>query len=258
MPKIIISGICGKMGTSILNLCPQDKEIEVVAGIEASGHQMIGKKIQPLDIPVESDLEKVIDKTDVLIEFTNPDATFEHVKIAEKYKKACVIGTTGLSEEQVSYIKKASQKIPIVFSPNMSIGVNLLFKLVEQVSNILKDYDIEIVEAHHNKKKDAPSGTALKLLEKIKSARQTKLKEIYGREGQIGARKPDEIGVFAVRAGDIVGEHTVIFGGTGERIELVHRAHSRDTFAKGALTAAKWIINKKSGLYDMGDVLNLK
>ena len=258
MPKIIISGICGKMGTSILNLCLQDKEIEVVAGIETLGHPMVGKKIQPLDVIVESDLEKVINKTDVLIEFTNPDATFEHVKIAEKFKKACVIGTTGLSKEETSYIKQVTQRIPIVFSPNMSIGVNLLFKLVEEVSNILKDYDIEIIEAHHNKKKDAPSGTALKILEIIKSAKQTKLKEIYGREGQIGARKPDEIGVLAVRAGDIVGEHTVIFAGTGERIELVHRAHSRDTFAKGALTAAKLIMNKKPGLYDMTDVLGLK
>ncbi len=258
MVKIIISGVCGKMGSKILELATQDKEIEVVAGLEVNTHPMIGKRFQPLNIDVESNLEKIIDKTDVLIEFTNPQATIEHIKIIEKFKKASVIGTTGLSEEQISIIKNTSQKIPIVFSPNMSIGVNLLFKISEEVAKILHNYDVEIVEAHHNKKRDAPSGTALKLVEKIKIAKQTKLKEIYGREGQTGPRKPNEIGIFAVRAGDIVGEHTVIFAGTGERIELIHRAHSRDTFASGALLAAKWIVNKKPGLYEMMDVLDLK
>ncbi|MFN3966249.1 MAG: 4-hydroxy-tetrahydrodipicolinate reductase [Endomicrobiia bacterium] len=258
MVKIIISGICGKMGSRILALAQQDKEIEIVAGLEAKNHQMIGKKIQPSNIIVESELEKVIDKSDVLIEFTNPQATIEHIKILETFKKACVIGTTGLSEEQVSQIKNASKKIPIVFSPNMSIGVNLLFKLASEVAKILQNYDVEIVELHHNKKKDAPSGTALKLAEKIKIARQKKLKEVFSRAGETGPRKPDEIGIFAVRAGDIVGEHTVIFAGTGERLELIHKAHSRDTFASGALTAAKWIVNRQPGLYDMTDVLGLK
>ena len=169
-------------------------------------------------------------------------------------KKPIVICTTGIAKEGLAKIKSASSEIPIVFSPNMSVGVSLLFKLVGEVADIIPDYDVEIVEAHHNQKKDAPSGTALKLAEIISS--KLNLEHVYGRCGNVGARKK-EIGIHAIRAGDIVGDHTVIFATNGERIELTHRAQSRDTFAVGAVKAAKWVFGKKPGLYTMQDVLGL-
>lgn len=258
MVKIIISGICGKMGSRILALAAENEEIKVVGGIETGGHPMVGKKIPPVNCPVEDKLEGLINQADVLVDFSNPGATLEHLKVAEKFKKPFVTGTTGISEEQTEKIKAISRGIPVVLSPNMSIGVNLLFKLVGEVAKVIPSYNVEIVESHHNQKKDAPSGTALKLAEKINQASGGKLNYIYGRKGITGARKPDEIGILSVRAGDIVGEHTVVFAGTGERIELAHRAHSRDTFAAGALLAALWVVHKKPGLYDMQDVLGIR
>jgi len=196
-----------------------------------------------------------------VIDFTIPDATLEHVRVAAEGKKPIVIGTTGLNSAQIGDIEKFSAVIPVVLAPNMSLGVNVLFKLVGEVSKTLGgDYDIEIVEMHHRFKVDAPSGTALKLAELAAKGLGVKLEEagVFGRKGLIGERKPKEIGVMTLRGGDVVGEHTVIFAGLGERIELTHRASSRDTFARGALRAAKWVVDKLPGLYSMQDVLGLK
>jgi len=263
MFKLAIAGVGGKMGSRILALASNDKEVESVSVFESPSHNIVGKKI-----PFRSSEVKVLDNckdalvlSDVLIDFTSPGATLHNLEIASAAKKPMVIGTTGFKEEELKKISEASAKIPIVFSPNMSIGVNLLFRLVELTASILSksgNYDTEIVELHHNLKKDSPSGTAAKIASIISSVSGGKV--LCGRpEGITGPRKQNEIGVHAVRAGDIIGEHTVYFVGGGERIELTHRAHSRDCFASGAITAAKWLIkNKKpAGLYSMAEVLGI-
>ncbi len=259
------------MGSKIVSLVDQDKEMDLVSIIEKPGHPQIGNYIgekvkDNLEIEEAGTVKIFVNPfADVIIEFSTPEATLEHMEIAAKYKKAVVIGTTGLKEEHIARVKELAKEIPCVMSPNMSQGVNLLFKLTKEVAQILPDYDVEIVEAHHNQKKDAPSGTALRLaietrLGHIKGNLREDLNQIifHGRQGIVGPRKPEEIGIHAVRAGDIVGEHTVIFAGPGERIELIHRAHSRDVFAHGAIKAAKWIVGKPAGLYDMQDVLEIK
>jgi len=258
MVKLVISGICGRMGSRIFSLAKEDKEIEIVAGLERKDHPEIGKEMS-LGIKIYSDLREIISLADVLVEFTNPQATLEHLSLVKEKKKAMVIGTTGFSETEVEKIKEVSRSVPLVFSPNMSIGVNLLFRLAKETARVISDYDVEIIEAHHNQKKDAPSGTAMKLAKIISEELNRDLNQvaIYGREGVLGARKKEEIGIFAVRAGDIVGEHTVIFATQGERIELIHRAHTRDAFALGALKAVKWVVKQRPGFYDMQNVLGL-
>lgn len=259
MVKVAIAGIGGRMGGRILNVGREDSAIKVVAGLECPGHPLIDKEVCD-GIKVYPDLNKIIDQLQVLVEFTNPRATLEHLRIISAAGKKMVIGTTGFNPEQEEEIKKLTQNIVCVQAPNMSVGVNLLFSLVGEVAKVLKDYDIEIVETHHNKKKDAPSGTAKKLAQIIAQSLNRNLEKVgvYGRQGLTGERKPEEIAIHAVRAGDVVGEHTVIFAGNNERIELTHKAHSRDTFARGAIKAAKWIANQPNGLYDMQDVLGLK
>ncbi len=244
MVKIVISGIAGKMGKRIGALANQDKDLAIAGGLEAPSSLAIGKDIGELlaiwkiNKKVEADFNKIAPSCDILIEFTDVSATLEHLEIAVKNKKAIVIGTTGLSGEAVKKIEEASKKIPVVFSPNMSIGANLMFRIAEEITRALgEDYEVEIVEAHHDQKKDAPSGTAKRLGEAV---------------SKIKGRMPP---IHSVRLGDIVGDHTVIFAGKGERIELTHRAHSRDAFAKGALDAAKFLIGKKPGLYTMADVI---
>jgi 4-hydroxy-tetrahydrodipicolinate reductase len=197
----------------------------------------------------------------VLVEFTHPEPTIKHLKEAAAAGKAMVIGTTGLSPQQVEELKGLATKTRVVFAPNMSVGVNLMFKVVEQIAQVLSEgYDVEIVEAHHRLKKDAPSGTALKLAQIIAQALGRDLEKVgvYGRQGITGERTKEEIGIMTVRAGDIVGEHTVTFCGIGERLEVIHRAHNRDNFARGAVRAAQWIVAQPPGLYDMQDVLGLK
>ena len=254
--KVTIVGALGKMGKRITQLCLEDKEVEIVGLIERPGHDEIGKQVGTAT--VTDDLSKVVDKTDVVVDFSSPQATQECVRLCSGASKPLVIGTTGHDEGQLERIKRASEHIPIVLSPNMSVGVNILFKIVENVMEVLKDrdYDIEVIEAHHNKKKDAPSGTAKKIAQIIKKFRPD-CKFIFSREGFLGERDKREVGIFAIRAGDIVGEHTVMFSTYGERIELKHIATSRDTFAKGAVLAAKWIVGKPAGLYTMFDVLGL-
>lgn len=267
MVNVIISGILGRMGRRIAELCYLDKDVNIVAGLEnpdcAHFHNNVNEIIdgEGIDAPIVSDLSEVIQLGDVIIDFANnTEAVLGHSRLASSDGKAMVIGTTGFNQYELNELKKLSEEIPIVLAPNMSIGVNLLFKLVEETAKVLKDkgFDIEVIEMHHRFKKDAPSGTAVKLVDILKE--QTGInKVVYGREGvSEGGRTDKEIGVFALRGGDVVGEHTVIFAGMGERIELTHKASSRDIFAKGAVEAAKWIKDKKSGLYDMQDVLGIK
>jgi len=256
--KIVIIGAAGRMGKRIIELSLEDKDVEVVGLVERSGHSLIGKKLFSSLPELCDNLDKVIKNADVVIDFSSIDNFEQNIKITESNGKALVIGTTGFNVAQVEIIKLASKNIPIILSPNMSLGVNTLFKTLDFILNILKDkdYDIEIIEAHHNKKKDAPSGTAKKLMEIIKSYRPS-TKFVFGREGLVGERTKDEVGIFAIRAGDIVGEHTVIFSSLGEKLELKHTATSRDTFAKGAIVAAKWLKDKVSGMYTMYDVLGI-
>ncbi len=258
MVKVAVTGAAGRMGRTILSVCSEDPEVEVVGAVEAPGSPAVGSQVA--GVTVTDSMEEAFSQAQVVIDFTVPEATVKALEVCRERGIAMVIGTTGLSPQQKEEVEEASRTIPIVFSPNMSVGVNLLFRLAQQVAKVLgEDYDVEIVEVHHRFKKDAPSGTALRLAEVIAEALGRDLDQCMttGRRGNVGERNPKEIGVFAVRAGDVVGEHTVIFGGLGERIELVHRAHSRETFARGAVRAAKWVADKGPGLYTMWDVLGL-
>lgn len=256
MVKIIVCGAMGKVGRSIVDVVINDSGTELIGAIEAAGQGSIGNVIYK-NIKLTDNLETIITKADVIIDFTSPQSSMEYIEIAGKSKKPIVVGTTGFSQAQQEQIKKTTLSIPCVMAPNMSIGMNLLFKMAGDMARALTGYDIEIVEIHHNKKKDAPSGTAKKLAEKLLEARKAG-NLIYGREGGSALRKENEIGVHAVRAGDVIGDHTIIFAGDGERLEVVHRAHSRECFATGAVRAAKWIVSRPAGLYDMNDVLGLK
>ncbi len=235
MIKLGIAGVCGKMGRRIFELASFDKDFEVIFALEKKGTPAIGKDIGKLKISSSQDGLFLID---VLVDFTVPEATEANLDYVAKYKKALVLGTTGLSEAQIKKVEEISRVVPVVFSPNMSIGVNVLFSMLPQIAKRLgPDYSIEIVEAHHKFKKDAPSGTAKKMIEV--------LNEATGRQ----------IPSHSIRLGDIVGDHTVIFCGNSERIEIIHQAHSRDLYALGALKAAKWVFGKPAGLYSMQDVL---
>ncbi len=267
MIKIIVAGATGRMGSRIVALSTDYKEIQLAGAFERKGHASAGKDIGLLsgcgecNVPLADNVESIIDSGDVIIDFTMPESTLNNVQLAASKKKAMVIGTTGLSSQQIETIRKYTKEIPVVLAPNMSVGVNLLLKVLKDVAIVLgDDYDIEIVESHHRLKKDAPSGTALKMAQVIAEAVDRNLDEVavYARKGIIGERTKKEIGIQSVRAGDIVGDHTVLFGGLGERIEITHKASSRDTFARGALRAALWLTDKKPGLYDMQDVLGLK
>ncbi|MDI6800880.1 MAG: 4-hydroxy-tetrahydrodipicolinate reductase [Thermodesulfovibrionales bacterium] len=267
MTKIIVTGATGKMGSRITALSRDYHELKLIGAVERTGHEAIGKDIGQIvgigeaGLKVADKLESIIDGCDVIIDFTSTNATLQHLKLAFEKKKAMVIGTTGFEKEQIESIKTMCKDIPVVLAPNMSVGVNLLLKVLQDVAQVLgDDYDIEIVEAHHRLKKDAPSGTAMKMAQVIADAVSRNLDDVavYTRKGLIGERTKREIGIQTVRGGDIVGEHTVYFCGLGERIEITHKASSRDTFARGALKAALWIANRAAGLYDMQDVLGLK
>ncbi|MCM8798991.1 MAG: 4-hydroxy-tetrahydrodipicolinate reductase [Candidatus Omnitrophica bacterium] len=231
MIKLGVSGACGKMGSRIIELAVKEKDFQLIIALEARGHPKVGSLVQGIKI---SDNPEEIKNIDCLIEFTNPLATLEHLNICVKYNKAMVIGTTGLNEEEKSKVKDAARYIPIVFSPNMSVGVNLLFRLVREAARTLCDYEVKIVEAHHIHKKDAPSGTAKMLAEIIRK--------------QTGKEITD---IRAIREGEIVGDHRVIFDSPWDKIELFHSAKTRDIFAKGALVAARFVVKQKTGLFDM-------
>ncbi|MCL4491118.1 MAG: 4-hydroxy-tetrahydrodipicolinate reductase [Nitrospirae bacterium] len=267
MVKIVVTGATGRMGSRIAALSKDYQDIKLVGALERKGHEAVGKDIGQLigagesNVRLTDKLEDIIDGGDVLIDFTSTSATLQHLKIAAEHGKAMVIGTTGFSKEEIQSVRDMCKGMPVVLAPNMSVGVNLLLKILQDVARVLgDDYDIEIVEAHHRLKKDAPSGTALKMAQVIADAVNRNLDEVavYARKGMTGERTKKEIGIQTVRAGDIVGEHTVLFGGLGERIEITHKASSRDTFARGALKAALWVAGRAPGLYDMQDVLGLK
>jgi 4-hydroxy-tetrahydrodipicolinate reductase len=262
MINIAINGVCGRMGLRIAGLVAEDKDLNLVSALEIEGHQHIGKSLNSLislennDVIVTHDLDR---SPDVLIDFTSPDSTMDRLETCVDNGVALVTGTTGLSSEQMEKINEASHKIPCLFSPNMSIGVNLLFNLVETVSKILgNESDIEIIESHHRHKKDAPSGTALRLAEKVCSATDREMDDvvIYGRKGFSGERPRNQVCIHSIRAGEIVGEHTVIFCNGGERLELIHKAQTRDSFALGSIRAAKFLAGKPPRLYKMEDALN--
>ncbi len=255
------------MGRAIIEAVGQSEGSWLGAAIERSGSSLIGTDagelagVGTLGVLVSDDLEAVAERFDVLIDFTRPEATVANVALCTRLGKRIVIGTTGLDEAQKEAIQAASGAIGVVFAPNMSVGVNLCLKLLDLAARVLaEEVDIEIIEAHHRHKVDAPSGTALRMGEVVAAALGRDLKEcaVYGREGHTGERDRKTIGFETIRAGDIVGEHTVMFAGIGERVEITHKASSRLTFAKGAVRAARWLMEREQGLFDMQDVLGLK
>jgi 4-hydroxy-tetrahydrodipicolinate reductase len=266
MLKIAIFGAGGRMGQTLIRCARRLNDLSVVAAVESAGNSFIGKDAgivagtMDIGVLVSDDARKGAAKADVLIDFSFPSASAKHALMAAELKKPIVIGTTGLSKEEGASLKKASAKIPVLWAPNMSPGVNLLNAVIGRIAAKLVNYDVEIIETHHSRKKDAPSGTALRLAETVAAARGVKLDNtaVYGRKGIIGERVPGQIGVHAIRVGDVVGEHTVVFGAEGERLELTHKASSRDCLALGALRAAQWLAKKPAGLYDMQDVLGLR
>ena len=246
--KIAIAGAAGRMGQALIEAAASDRELEVAVAHDIAG---VGKGAGNLEVTSDN---SALSAADVVIDFTRPSATLAHLVHA----KAMVIGTTGFDERQKSVIAKAAGRIPIVLSPNFAVGVNVVFKLAETAAQTLGEgYDVEIVEAHHRHKVDAPSGTALKLGEVIASVLKKK-DFAFGRKGDTGERPVKQIGFHAIRGGDIVGEHTVIFAGQGERVEVTVRSQSRMTYALGAVRAAKWLKGRPAGLYDMFDVLGLR
>ena len=263
--KAIVVGAAGKMGGRIIHIIQEYPSIKLFRAIERPDHPSIGRDIGEivglgkLGIPLEGGGQK--GGGDVIINFSNPQASLESMQFAHEAGLAIVIGTTGLSSEQMERVKELSKGVRCVLAPNMSVGMNVMFRIVQEVAQVLgSEYDIEILEAHHHLKKDSPSGTAVRVGELIAKAtgRDFGKVGVYGRKGMVGERTKEEIGMQVIRAGDIVGEHTVLFGGIGERLEITHRAHSRDNFARGAIRAALWVVNQPSGLYDMQDVLGLR
>ena len=255
MIRIALCGVLGRMGRVIAEVIEQQNDMTLSSAVEAPNHPGLGTKIS--GVGVVKNLEAVINTSDVIVDFTNPAATVSHAEEAAKSRKPFITGTTGLSNDHIAILENASKTIPMVVAPNMSVGVSLLYKLVENAAEILGDgFDIEIVEAHHRFKKDAPSGTAARLAD-ILAARKQGSAVIHGRDGMIGERPQKEIAVHALRGGDVVGEHTVVFAGIGERVEITHRAHNRSTFANGVIRAIRFVMDKSSGIYSMSDVLGL-
>ncbi len=264
--KIAIAGSSGRMGRILLESVAKADDLVLHAALEHAGSPMLGRDAGEFfgaacGVKISSDMQSALQGADVLIDFTRPEGTLQHLEVCRKLNVAMVIGTTGFSAQQKALLGAAAQDVGIVFAPNMSVGVNLLFKLLETASRVLSEgYDIEIIEAHHRHKVDAPSGTALGLGEVVARTLGRDLAEcaVYGREGVTGERDPSTIGFATVRGGDIVGDHTVLFAGIGERIEITHKASSRATFALGALRAARFLKTNPAGMYDMQDVLSLK
>lgn len=268
MIKAIVTGVAGRMGKCISTTIQNQEGIALAGGTERNGSEFLGRDVGevagvgPVGKPVFSDLCQAFEagEADVAIDFTTPEATLKNLKAVVKMGKGMVIGTTGMEKDQRAEIEEASRCIPIVFAPNMSVGINLMIRLIREAAIVLgDDFDIEIIEAHHRFKKDAPSGTAMKLAEVLAEAMGKDLEKdgVFARKGMIGERKRGEIGIQTLRAGDIVGDHTVLFGGMGERLEITHRASGRETFARGAVKAAIWLQGRSPGLYSMQHVLGL-
>lgn len=264
--KIAIVGAAGRMGGRLVHAVLEAEGLELTGATEQPGHSQIGMDaglvagVGELGVKISDNLTSVMANADVLIDFTFPEVTLENLEICSKLGKMVVSGSTGFTSEQKIQVEKYAEQIPIVLAPNMSVGVNACFKLLKEAAKILgNDFDVEIVELHHNKKKDSPSGTAVRMGEVVAETLGRNYTQVanYHREGMCGERTKEEIGMQTVRGGNIVGEHTVYFIGMGERIEISHRAMSRDMFARGAVRACQWLRGKNSGLYDMQDVLGL-
>ncbi|WP_090502271.1 4-hydroxy-tetrahydrodipicolinate reductase [Pseudomonas borbori] len=266
MQRIAVMGAAGRMGKTLIEAVQQADGVSLTAAIDRADSSLIGADagelaaLGKIGIRLSGSLSEVLDRFDVLIDFTHPSVTLKNLEICRQAGKAMVIGTTGFSVEEKQLLADASRQIPIVFAANFSVGVNLCLKLLDTAARVLGDeVDIEIIEAHHRHKVDAPSGTALRMGEVVANALGRDLQKVavYGREGQTGARDRETIGFATVRAGDVVGDHTVLFAADGERVEITHKASSRMTFAKGAVRSAAWLQGRAPALYDMQDVLGL-
>jgi 4-hydroxy-tetrahydrodipicolinate reductase len=267
MTRIAVMGAAGRMGKVLVEAVHQAPGVSLGAAIVSPGSSLEGADagelagVGKLGIILKSSLAAAVDDFDVLIDFTNPELTLANLAECVRLNKAMVVGTTGLSAEQKQTLSDQARHTPVVFAPNMSVGINLLLDILHRAASVLQDgYDVEIIETHHRHKVDAPSGTALRLGEVVADAMGRNLEEcaVYGRKGITGPRAATEIGFETIRAGDVVGDHTVLFASEGERIEITHKASSRMTFAKGAVRACAWIKGQTNGLYDMQDVLGLK
>ena len=263
--KVAVAGASGRMGHMLIEAIRASGDCQLAGALDVPSSPAIGNDAAAFlghasGIPVSADLRAGLAGAHVLIDFTRPEGTLAHLKACREMKVNAVIGTTGFSEGQKEQIADAARDIAIVMAPNMSVGVNVTLKLLEMAAKALAGYDIEIIESHHRHKVDAPSGTALKMGEVIAGALGRNLKDcaVYGREGITGERHPSAIGFTSVRGGDIVGDHTVLFAGTGERVEITHKSASRATYAEGSLRAVRFLAGKRSGLFDMFDVLDLK
>lgn len=265
--RVAVIGAAGRMGRALIQAVTEAEGVALTAAIDRPGNSLIGADagelagIGNLGVKIADSLDAVKNDFDVLIDFTAPAATVANARFCAAHGKKMAIGTTGLNDEQKAELKTCAQKTAIMFAPNMSVGVNLCFKLLEIAAKVLGDeVDIEVLEAHHRHKVDSPSGTALRMGEVVADALGRNLKEVavYGREGQDGPRKRETIGFATVRAGDIVGEHTVMFAADGERVEITHKATSRMNFARGAVRACRWLNDREAGLFDMQDVLGLR
>lgn len=266
MIRVAVAGVAGRMGSRVAQILGEEEGVELAGGFEFAGHPLVGKDLSEAiggsltGKKIGGRIEEVLGSADVIIDFTNAVSSLENLRAASARAVPMVIGSTGFTAEQLDQARGLAAKVPCVISPNMSVGVNILFKIVSEAARLLGDsYDIEIVEAHHRFKKDAPSGTALKLARIVASSLGRDLDEVgvYARHGMTGERTGTEIGIQTIRGGDITGEHTVIFASLGERIELAHKAHNRDNFARGAVRAARWVVTQPHGVYEMSDVLGI-
>ena len=267
MIKAIVAGAGGRMGRRIIHMIRQSEDVILGAAFERPDHPSVNQDVGhvvglgEIGVEISGSLKEVIGQGEVLIDFTTPEATLESIRMASPSGLSMVIGTTGITGDNLRELNELAKSIRCIMAPNMSVGVNVMFRIAAEMARILgKDYDMEVLETHHRLKKDAPSGTAMRLAQILADSVNRDLAKVavYERKGMIGQRSDEEIGIQTWRAGDIVGEHTLMFGGVGERLELTHRANSRDNFARGAVRAAAWIVNQPVGLYDMQDVLGLR
>ncbi|WP_096673897.1 4-hydroxy-tetrahydrodipicolinate reductase [Polynucleobacter meluiroseus] len=264
--KIAIAGATGRMGKMLIEAVLKEPNAKLVGALEYSGSPQLGEDAgaflgKKTGVIITSDIAQALQDAEYLIDFTRPEGTMAHLAVAEKTATKMIIGTTGLDSQQIAQLQKAAENLAVVFAPNMSVGVNVTLKLLEVAAKMLSQgYDIEIIEAHHRHKVDAPSGTALKMGEVIATALGENLDDlaVYAREGHTGERQQGSIGFATIRGGDIVGDHTVLFAGEGERIEISHKSSSRQSYAQGALRAAQFLQNQQAGLFDMQDVLGLR
>lgn len=264
MISVIIDGACGRMGKMISQGVVTQSDMQLVGAIEYNGHPQLGEDVGEvagvgtIGVPISDNLSEILDEADVVVEFTAPSASIEHLRNVGDAGKTMVLATTGFTEAELAEVQELAQNIPCVMAPNMSVGVNVMLQAVQLVAKALGDeYDVEVIEAHHNQKADSPSGTALRIAEVLAESLDRNLAEVgaYGRHGMVGARPEKEIGIHAIRGGDISGDHTVLYAGAGERIEITHRAHTREAFAKGAIRAARWVVDAPKGLHDIAEVL---